>query len=232
MATNHNDDDEPGFIRRYLVLLIIGGLGLAGGGYMYMNHKPSKASPKRKMDMVSIVIPPAPPPPPPPPPKKEEPPPEEKEEKMIEQAPEEVVDKPVDKPMDKPADEPLGTAIGGGNGSGLGLGGGGGGGGGMIGGGGRGGSKWGSYAGQVQNRLADALRNNAVTKSAGFTNVIKIWADNTGRIVRVKLTGTTGDSKLDSAIENEVFRGLVLNEPPPDDMPMPINLRLTARKPN
>jgi len=140
--------------------------------------------------------------------------------------------KPDDKAPDKPSDEPLGTALGGGDGSGLGLGGGGGGRGGMIGGGGKGGSKWGWYAGQVQNRLADALRNNAMTKRAGFTNVIKIWADSTGRITRVKLTGSTGDSKLDSAIENEVFNGLVLTEPPPDGMLMPINLRLTARKPN
>ncbi len=48
----------------------------------------------------------------------------------------------------------------------------------------------------------------------------------------MKLTASTGDSKLDAAIENEVFNGLVLSEPPPDDMPMPINLRLTARKSN
>ena len=102
----------------------------------------------------------------------------------------------------------------------------------MIGGGGRGGSKWGWYAGQVQNRLADALRNNPLTKRAGFTNTIKVWSDNTGRITRVKLTSSTGDSKLDNAIESEVFNGLVLTEPPPDDMPMPINLRLTARKSN
>jgi protein TonB len=131
----------------------------------------------------------------------------------------------------KPADEPLGTAIGGGDGSGLGLGGGGGGRG-MIGGGGKGGSRWGWYAGQVQNRLADALRQHPLTKRAGFTNIIKIWSDTTGRITRVKLSGSTGDSKVDAAIENEIFNGLVLTEPPPDDMPMPINLRLTARKSN
>jgi hypothetical protein len=37
---------------------------------------------------------------------------------------------------------------------------------------------------------------------------------------------------VDTAIENEVLNGLVLNEPPPDDMPMPINLRISARKAN
>jgi protein TonB len=229
------DEDEPGFLKRNLVTILLGGLALAGGGYFYLNHKPSKAAPKKKMDMVmvSIAMPP-PPPPPPPPPKKEEPPPEEeKEEEMIEQPQEEIAEKPDDKPADEPKDEPLGTALTGGDGSsGLGVGGGGGGRG-MIGGGsGRGGSKWGWYAGTVQNRIADALRKHPLTKRAGFTNTVKVWADNTGRINRVRLGSSTGDRALDTAIENEVLSGLVLNEPPPDDMPMPINLRLTARKSN
>lgn len=152
---------------------------------------------------------------------------------MIEQPPEEVVEKPDDKPADEPKDEPLGTALTGGDGSsGLGVGSGGGGRG-MIGGGaGKGGSRWGWYAGTVQNRIAEALRSNPLTRRAGFTNTIKIWADSTGRINRVKLSGTTGDRTVDDAIENEVLNGLVLNEPPPDDMPMPINLRISARKPN
>jgi hypothetical protein len=41
---------------------------------------------------------------------------------------------------------------------------------------------------------------------------------------------STGDGKLDSALRDEVLQGLQLPEPPPADMPMPINLRLTARK--
>jgi protein TonB len=232
MKPTDNEDDERGFFRRNLVMLILGGLALVGGGYVYATHTPSKSTGKKKIDMVSITMPSIPPPPPPPPPPKQEEPPPEKEEEMVAQ--EEVKQddqKPDDKPADKPADEPLGTAIGGGTGGGLGLGGGGGGGG-IGGNGGKGGSKWGWYAGQVQSRLADALRSNLLTKRAGFSNVIKIWSDSTGRITRVKLTGSTGDPKVDAAIENEVFNGLVLSEPPPDGMPMPINLRLTARKAN
>jgi protein TonB len=231
MASNHIDDEEPGFFRRYLVLLILGGLGLAGGGYLCADHTPSKA-PAKKKEMVIIY----------PEPvietqqiKKEELPREvkkdEKDDKVIVQ--EEV---PVEKPKaanpapDKPSDELLGTAIGGGDGS-LGNGNGSSNGGSrMIGGNNNGGgSKWGWYAGQVQNRLADALRSNPVTQRAGFSNTIKIWSDHTGRITRVKLNSSTGDGKVDAAIENEVFNGLVLNEPPPEGMPMPINLRLTAR---
>lgn len=152
---------------------------------------------------------------------------------MIEQPPEEIAEKPDDKPADEPPQEALGTALEGGDGSsGLGVGSGTGGRG-MIGGGtGKGGSKWGWYAGTVQTRIAEALRNHPLTRRAGFSNIVKVWSDSTGRITRVKLTGTTGDRAVDSAIENEVLNGLVLNEPPPDDMPMPINLRLTARKSN
>ncbi|MDI1315357.1 TonB C-terminal domain-containing protein [Prosthecobacter sp.] len=231
--TDFEDENEPGFFKRNLVMLIIGGIALGGSGYMLTNYKPSKSAPKKKLDMVMImpVLPP-PPPPPPPPPKEEPPPPEEKEEQMIEQPPEEIADKPDDKPADEPKDEPLGTAIAGGDGSGLGIGSGGGNRG-MIGGGkGNGGSKWGWYAGTVQTRIAEALRKHPLTRRAGFSNVVKIWSDSTGRIIRVRLSSSTGDRAVDSAIENEVLNGLVLNEPPPDDMPMPINLRLSARQPN
>lgn len=152
---------------------------------------------------------------------------------MIEQAPEEISEKPDDKPSDEPKDEPLGTALTGGDGSsGLGVGGGGGGRGMIGGGGGKGGSRWGWYAGTVQSRIAEALRKHPLTKRAGFTNIVKVWSDATGRITRVRLSSSTGDRALDNAIENEVLSGLVLSEPPPDDMPMPINLRISARPPN
>lgn len=233
--TDIEDEDEPGFFKKNLVMIIIGGIAFAGGGYMYFNYKPSKAAPKKKLDMVMVmpVIPP-PPPPPPPPPKKEEPPPEEeKEEKMIEQEPEPTPDKPEDKPADEPKDEPLGTALTGGDGSsGLGAGSGSGGRG-MIGGNGgrKGATRWGWYAGQVQNRISEALRSNKVTRNASATITVRIWPDATGRINKVTLGSSTGNTAVDDAIKNEVLTGLVLNEPPPSDMPLPINLRISARQP-
>ena len=137
--------------------------------------------------------------------------------------------KPDDKPADKPADEPLGTALGGGDGSGLGLGGGGGGGGKIGGSGSKGGSKWGWYASAVSNRVMEALKSNKITRKAKAVITVRIWPDSTGRINKVTLGSSTGDSAVDDAIKNQVLTGLVLNEPPPADMPMPINLRITAR---
>ena len=54
--TDIEDQDEPGFFKRNLFMIILGGLALAGGGYFYLNHKPSKAAPKKKMDMVMVSI--------------------------------------------------------------------------------------------------------------------------------------------------------------------------------
>ena len=239
MTIDDLHDDDEGFFSRNKGMIIIGVCVLAGGGFAFSQmRKPEKeAAPKKRLEMVMVMpmMPPPPPPPPPPsPPKQEEPPPEEeKEEEMIEQPPEEIAQKPDDKPADEPKDEPVGTAITGGDGtSGLGLGGGTGGGGMIGGGGGRKGSRWGWYAGHVQSAVADALRRNSRTKSAQMTVVARVWADATGRITRAQIKGSSGDSALDQAIADEILTGLQLSEPPPSDMPMPINLRLTARRNN
>jgi outer membrane biosynthesis protein TonB len=94
-----------------------------------------------------------------------------------------------------------------------------------------GGSKYGWYAGRVQNAIATALRNNPTTRTAAFTLNVKIWADRSGRVTRAQLVGSTGRSDIDQIIRNQILNGLMLSDPPPEDMPMPINLRITARKP-
>lgn len=119
------------------------------------------------------------------------------------------------------------------DGFGLGSRGGGSGLGGKIGGTGRkGGSKYGWYAGKVQSSIVEALRSNSKTRSAVMSLQVKIWADATGRVNRAQLVSSTGNPELDSVLRNEVLSGLRLPEPPPSDMPMPINLRISARKPN
>lgn len=99
-----------------------------------------------------------------------------------------------------------------------------------IGGGGRRGSKFGWYASQVQGSIADALGRNAKTKKAKFSVEARIWADSNGRIIRATLTGSSGDPAVDAALKEDVLTGLQLREAPPADMPMPIVMRLTARR--
>jgi TonB family protein len=100
------------------------------------------------------------------------------------------------------------------------------------GGGGRGGSRFGWYANAVIKAVTEALRKNPVTRDASFTVKVRIWADVAGRITRAKLAGSTGNLALDDAIRGGVLTGFQLPEAPPEGLPMPIVMRLTARRPN
>jgi outer membrane biosynthesis protein TonB len=61
---------------------------------------------------------------------------------------------------------------------------------------------------------------------------VKIWANAAGLVTKAQLVGSTGNPELDTVLRNEVLSGIRLPEPPPAGMPMPINLRISARKPN
>lgn len=223
------DDDEPGFFQRHKVVLIVSVLVLGIGGWFYANHKPSKSAPKRKMDVVMVmpVIAPPPPPPPPPPPKQEEPPPPDEKEVAAEEEP--PPDAPEAKPAEAaPADEPLGTAIAGGDGSGLGLGGGKGGSG-MIGGhGGKSYSDRARWQGRFSRQLQALFQQDPVLKFAKGSVPIRVWLDESGRIIRVSLIGSTGDSSQDNALRQKALVGR-MTEPAPPGTPMPVKLRFSAR---
>ncbi len=208
-------------------------LVLAGGIVSFLTSGPKSNRPTaRKSEFITVTLPPPPPPPPPkiepPKPKEIEPP---KEEEMVEQEPV-LEDEPPPEAAPEAPSEDLGTNITGGSGPDMGLSKGGGNGANRIGGTGRkGGSKWGYYASQVQTTIADALRRNASTKSASLSLQVRVWLDANGRITRASLVGSSGNPAIDSAIKNQVLTGLQLPQAPPADMPMPINLRISARKP-
>ena len=169
-----------------------------------------------------------PPPPPPPPP----PPQEAPKQQMMEQTP---VDDQEAKPEPQDTAAPsIGTNIqGSGPADGFGLSG-------NTGGlfdvnkgrGNGGGSRFGWYANQVIKSITEALGQNPRTRNASFNVMVRIWPDVGGRVTRAKLVEPTGDPAIDEAIMNEVLVGFQLKEPPPDGMPLPIVMRLTARRPN
>jgi outer membrane biosynthesis protein TonB len=213
-------------------------LAVAGGGIFALSSgKKSSGSSFKAPEVTQIVLPPPPPPPPPPkvepPPPKDEPPPPEEEEMIAQEEVTEEEPPPDEAPPEQPSED-LSTGITGGSGPDMGLSGKGGGG--RIGGskGRRGsGSKYGYFASRVQASVADALKRNPATRSASFSGLtVRVWADSSGRITRVQLVGTSGSPEVDRAIRNQALTGLQLPEPPPAGMPMPINMRINARKPN
>lgn len=98
-----------------------------------------------------------------------------------------------------------------------------------IGGGSR--SRWGWYAGQVQKTIAEAVRKNPQLRKAVLSAQVRIWADSSGRVTKVTLAKSTGDPAMDEILTTQTLRGLRLAEAPPQGMPMPITLKLTARRP-
>jgi periplasmic protein TonB len=237
-SSEKRTDIEPasnrGAYLRYGAVVAVIMMVLGGGWYIVMSGSDMPA-PKQVRELTVVNIIPPPPPPPPPEQKMLEQPKVTEETKMIEQ--------PLDeKPPEKPADEPvkdakneeppgplsldakatgpgdlfnLGSKVGGN----------------PYGGRGGGGSKFGWYASIVQTQIEAAIRANERTKNAVMQLQFRIWADNTGRISRVELVNSSGSAEVDAAIRNDVIGRLTLREPPPNDMPMPINVRATGRKP-
>jgi len=233
------EEEEPSVFHRYRVIIGCGFMALIGVAVWFGRRNFDQPSrPRREQNVVLVNLPPPPPLPPPPRPQAQPLPPMESEQKMVTQEPvNETESKPQEAEASKgeaPATEApaLGTSIqGDGPPDGFGLRGGnsfGAGSGKTTSHGGS--SRWGWYASQVQSVISQALRSNDNTRSAGFRVVVQIWSDHTGRITRAHLAGSTGDAALDNAITNQVLGSLILQEPPPDGMPMPIVLRLTARR--
>ena len=216
-----DEDEKPTGFKKWRAPLIVGLLTCIGITYAVkvLSKADGGGSRKDNTAMVQIQLPPAPPPPPPPPP-----PPEQMKEEMIKQE-EEKEEEPDPTPVES-------TAIKGPAGGGPSLaaarpgnffakrsdG---------------GKTKWGWYASQVQARIGDAMRKNPRTRKASARIGVRIWADpSTGRVTRAALVSSTGDTAMDAAIRDEVLTGLQLDQPPPEGMPMPIVMRVTARRPN
>jgi TonB family protein len=87
------------------------------------------------------------------------------------------------------------------------------------------------YGARVKNRIAETLKRNEKTRAARFRAEVKVWPDPSGRVQRVQMAGSTGNSDLDSALTGEILNGLQL-EPPPAGVKMPIRLTLNLTRPN
>lgn len=225
VVVDDDDEDDRGsgktkIIVGLVVLAAVGGVIFAAKQFSASGPAPQK----QEMQMVAFL-----PPPPPPPPPKPTPPPEvvqEKKQMIVQDEIKEPEEKPDDKPQ-PPAAPQMSTGIKGPGGDSS------------LGGSGNGntfggapkkrGSQFGWYAGPVQNRVAEALRNNRATRSAKLDGVlVKIWPDSNAKISRVEFKTGSGQPAVDDAIRRALF-GLTLDAPPPADMPLPIVLRLSAK---
>lgn len=229
------EERQAGFVGRHRIKLVVAACSVVGIVLLMVfgggSDRPARA--KVAPQVVAITLPP-PPPPPPPPPKPREPRPETapREEQMIMQ---EAITEPEEAPSEAPAaaEASLGTGItGDGPADGFGLGTSGGGG--LFGGGGGkgkgSGSRWGWYAGQVQYGVQTALGADPRTRLLALDVRVRIWVDETGRIERVELPSSGLPADVVASVR-EALVGVQLRQAAPADMPMPIVLRVNARRP-
>ena len=226
---DYDEKEDMTFMERHKVVLSVVAVTVIAAGVYTLQGKFSKpgSSKGQSSQIVSVRLPPMPTPPPPPP---TPPPPQEVkvEEKMMQQ---DKVDDKEEKPDDKPPEasplttnnvgtgpDPFGLAKGNGSGN-------------YFNSGSQQHSKFGWYAAQVQSTIGDALHKNPRTTNASFGAQVRIWSDITGRITRAKISPSTGDPAVDEAI-NQSLTGLQLKEAPPAGMPMPIVMRVSAKRPN
>jgi len=215
-----DEEDKRTFFQRYrlaIAVIVVLGVGAISAIKFVIG---SATTPAKAPALVLVSLPPPPPPPP-----VQTAPPEKVDEQQTFQ-PEEHPEEEPPKPPDQP---PIGTNIkGDGSSNAFNLGSGGGNG---LGNNRSNSSRFGWYAGQVQAKVSEAIRNNRKTRTAELSVRARIWSDSLGRVTRASLAGSTGDTALDAALRDQVLTGLQLREPPPAGMPMPIVLQLTAKRP-
>ena len=220
---DENESKASMWLKRALIALVALSL-LAGIGYGIKSLMSGGAPQKKQVTTIKLIpdIPPPPPPPPPKEPPKEQPKPDAPKEVKIEQP------KPVETPpaeqikMEGPAgDGPSAFAAGavnndykGGEVKTIGS---------------DGGAKFNWYADTVNQKIVDAIQNDSKLNVGQYEFTVKVWLKSSGSIEKFVIeTGLSQEKQSD--IKATLENMMLLREPPPEGMPQPIKLRITARK--
>lgn len=221
------DDDsqtQTGVWLKRVVIALIGLLILAAITYGFKKLM-SGGAPQKKQITTIKLLPDTPPPPPPPPPK--EPP----KEQVKEQPKEIKIEQP--KPAETPPAEQLKMEGAAGDGpsafaagpvSNE-----------YIGGevktiGSDGGAKFNWYAGIVKNQIEAALEKDKKLTLAQYKLIVSIWLKPNGDVEKLEWSGSDANAEIEQAVKAALEGMPAMREAPPQDMPQPIKLRITARK--
>jgi protein TonB len=202
-------------------------MGAAGYAMHWYLGQPMKAT-KPRAQQISVLR--QQPPPPPPKPQEKPPEPEMKKEEVKLPEPDPEPQQADDQP---PPGEQLGVDSAGGAGTdGFGLVG-------KPGGrdittipeqtGGGGRAKYAYFTNMVQNHLQEELLRRDKLRQTDYRTVVKIWFTPQGTVDRVELVDGTGNDEIDRTLRSALLEVRPLRQPPPNDMPQPLKLRLSSR---
>ncbi len=85
------------------------------------------------------------------------------------------------------------------------------------------------YANRLKSVIEDSLSENDKVRSRRYSVVVKIWIDGVGTVDRLELVNSTGDSAVDDSLRLALNEMSSIGEPPPEDMPQPVRLRISSR---
>src|SRR5208282_4123404 len=173
-----------------------------------------KGKTTRQVQIVQIIRPPPPPPDQPPPP-----PPEKTDVQLPNDEPEPVPDN-----TPAPADQPLGIdAEGSAGGDAFGLAA-------RRGGsdliGGTGSAPYAWYTNRMRDEIKDRLNAASCIKSAKGSLSTRVVVGADGRVKQIKLTTTTGNTRVDECVDKALASITSLGDAPPPGMPEAVNLRV------
>ena len=209
-----------------IAIILLGLLILTALGYGIKKLMSGGDShPKKKITTIALKD--LPPPPPPPPPKeqpKEQPKDQPKEVKEVQQP------KPAEAPpsevlkMDGPAgDGPSAFQAGAvtkdfdkGNPSTT------------I--GGDGGAKYNWYAGLLRSQIQETLEKDKTLKESQYKLIVSVWLRPNGDVEKLEWSGNEAEPEIQQAVKTALDSMPAMREAPPEGMPQPIKLRITARK--
>ena len=194
------------------LLLALVAIGLTLKSLMTVSPSPKKAP-------TTIKIMPDTPPPPPPPPPKEQPKEQPKEVKVDQPKPQEAPQPPAEvlKMEGAAGDGPSpfqagtvtneykgGTTIGGKD-------------------------QFSRFTGLLKDQIESALAKDKDLARGEYRLVAKVWVTRSGQIERFELEGSSGNQQIDGLIKTALNNVGPLSEPPPENMPQPVRLRITSR---
>lgn len=202
-----------------VALLVLGAIGYG------LKQLMSGGAPQKKHITTIKLLPDTPPPPPPPPPKEppKEQPKEQPKEIKVEQP------KPAETPpaenlkMEGPAgDGPSPFEAGAVNND-------------YAGGdvktiGSDGGLKFNWYAGLVKSEIERALQKNKKLTNGQYKLVVTIWVKPNGDVDKLEFVQSDAQDGVEQAVKEALDAMPAMREAPPEGMPQPIKLRITARK--
>lgn len=208
-----------GVIGLVLVLLAVLGYGV----YSLLSSKPG---PKKQPVTTIKILPDTPPPPPPPPkePPKEQPKEQPKEIKVEQPKPVEAPPEPQNLKMEGEAgDAP--SAFGTGkvtneySGGDVGV---------KIG-GSKGLSAYAWYTSKIKASIEAAIAEQKDLAREQYKVVVELWLAKDGRVERIELVSGSGEQAKDELLRQALRSVTRISEAPPEDMPQPVRLRITAK---